>query len=567
MIKYIEKNASDCLNKFVLLMTMLIAFYQSAYSQIQPNILWIVTEDISPTLSMYGDSTAKTPNLDALAAHSIIYQNAFSVVGVCGPSRSSIITGMYPTSIGTMHMRTANDISSHGKREYDVKTGRKDINGNEIIEYSTVLPEKIKCFTEYLRAAGYFCTNNQKTDYQFAAPLSAWDQNNNKAHWKNRPPNKPFFSVININETHESMLWNNKEKLTVDPEKVVIPPYLVDSKIQRNDLARHYSNIEIMDAKIGSIIKELKEDGLYDNTIIFFYSDHGGPMIRQKRETNDRGMKIPFMVKPLNSHNSKFDSRLISLVDLPPTLLSICSIKIPKYMDGIAFMASKSAKPRKYVFGSGDRFDEFTDRTRAIRTDSFLYVRNYFPNLPSYKDLAYRKNIPSMNELLQLHKKNKLNPMQDAWFNPKNAEEIYAVYADPYNVNNLATNKNYTKKLKELSKLFDAHLSKYKDLAQLGEKDMVLKMWPNNIQPQTSRTVLKYKNGIVSASCQSPGASISYILSDEPVTKLDRDQNWQLYTKPIKATKGKYITFVSERIGYKTSDLASIRFADFNSLR
>ena len=161
----------------------------------QPNIVWIVTEDISPTLSFYGDYTAKTPNLDALAKESMIYDNAFAVVGVCAPTRSSIITGMYPTSIGTMHMRTGNDVMSWGKREYQSKeeTGRLDLNNEPIPQYSAVIPPHVKCYTEYLRAAGYYCTNNQKTDYQFAAPITAWDENNPKAHWRNTPKGKPFF--------------------------------------------------------------------------------------------------------------------------------------------------------------------------------------------------------------------------------------------------------------------------------------------------------------------------------------------------------------------------------------
>lgn len=153
----------------------------------QPNIVWIVTEDISPTLSCYGDNTAKTPNLDALAKDSMVYDNAFTVVGVCGPSRSAIITGMYPTSIGTQHMRTGKDVHSWGKRIYSRDVDINDVEGNQIIEYAAVIPEAVKCFTEYLRESGYYCTNNQKTDYQFAAPVTAWNENNTKAHWKNAP--------------------------------------------------------------------------------------------------------------------------------------------------------------------------------------------------------------------------------------------------------------------------------------------------------------------------------------------------------------------------------------------
>ena len=193
----------------------------------QPNIVWIVTEDMSPTLSFYNDKTAKTPNLDQLAKESMIYDNAFATVGVCAPSRSSIITGMYPTSIGTMHMRTGKDVFSWGKKQYKKDTNIKDLKNEDVIEYSAVIPEEVKCYTEYLRAAGYYTTNNYKTDYQFGAPITSWDENNQKAHWKNAPKDKPFFSVFNIGTTHESRLWKNENlPLTVNQKDVKVPPYL-----------------------------------------------------------------------------------------------------------------------------------------------------------------------------------------------------------------------------------------------------------------------------------------------------------------------------------------------------
>ena len=235
---------------------------QPAAKETKPNIVWIVTEDISPTFSFYGDHTAKTPNLDALAKESMVYDNAFAVVGVCGPSRSAIITGMYPTSIGTMHMRTGKDIHSWGKRTYSKSANKTDLEGGTIVEYSAVIPEEVKCYTEYLRAAGYYCTNNQKTDYQFAAPVTAWDENNSKAHWRNTPKDQPFFSVFNIGTTHESQLWKNSNlPLTVNPNDVSVPPYLPDNEATRNTIARHYSNVELMDAEVGAFIKQLKDDG------------------------------------------------------------------------------------------------------------------------------------------------------------------------------------------------------------------------------------------------------------------------------------------------------------------
>jgi len=372
----------------------------------QPNILWIVTEDISPTLSFYGDNTAKTPNLDALASESMIYDNAFATVGVCAPSRSAIITGMYPTSIGTTHMRTGKDVFSWGKREYKKDIPIKDINGKPIRQYSAVIPENVKCYTEYMRSAGYFCTNNEKTDYQFAAPITAWDENSRKAHWRNRPKNKPFFAVFNIGTTHESRLWKNENlPLTVNPKDVKVPPYLPDNEATRHTIARHYSNVELMDAEVGAFIKQLKDDGLYNNTIIFFYSDHGGPLPREKREIYDSGLKVPFMIKDINSKTKGRTDRLMSFVDLAPTMLSLAGTKIPNYIEGKAFLGTQQTEPRKYVFGSSDRFDEFSDRIRSVRSKRFLYLKNSFPELPKYKDVGYRKNIPMMTSFLNLKKK------------------------------------------------------------------------------------------------------------------------------------------------------------------
>ena len=254
-----------------------------SFSQ-KPNILWITVEDISPTLSVYGDSTAKTPNLDRLASESSIFTETFTTVGVCSPSRSSIITGMYPVSIGTHQMRTGKDVFGWGSRNYNGISNAIDVNGDSIPLHSVVTPPEVKCFTEYMRAEGYFCTNNSKTDYQFAAPVTAWDQNGENAHWRNREKDQPFFSVFNFDVTHESKMWLHRDKpLTVEPSIVPLPPYFPDTETVRNDVARNYSNIELLDKMVGDLIKELKSDGLLDNTYVFFFSDHGGPLPRGKR--------------------------------------------------------------------------------------------------------------------------------------------------------------------------------------------------------------------------------------------------------------------------------------------
>ncbi|WP_282136372.1 sulfatase family protein [Seonamhaeicola maritimus] len=520
----------------------------------KPNIVWIVTEDISPTLSFYGDFTAQTPNLDELSKESMIYDNAFAPVGVCAPTRSSIITGMYPTSIGTMHMRTGLDVMSWGKRSYK-NVGRLDSQGDSITQYSAVIPSEVKCFTEYLRANGYFCTNNQKTDYQFAAPITAWDQNSNKAHWRNRPENSPFFSVFNINTTHESQLWKKGDlPLTVSPNDVKVPPYLPDNNETRETIARHYSNVELMDVQVGSFIKQLKDDGLYDNTIIFFYSDHGGPLPRQKREIYDSGLKVPFMIKGINSEGGR-TNRMISFVDLAPTMLSLVGIEPPKYLEGKAFLGKFNDTEREYIFGSSDRFDEFTDRIRAVRNRQYLYLRNDFPNLLKYKDVGYRKSVPMMTKFLQLKEEGKLSETQQIWFNTKTYEELYDCNLDPHNINNLADDPNYESVLDEMRSTLKKHLKERRDLGLQPESCLVNSMWPNFEQPITANANIEMRNGMVLLSSSTKGASIAYFVSDNPNENLDYNSGWLLYTEPIPAKSGKYIYTIAERIGFKESKI------------
>lgn len=524
----------------------------------KPNILWIVTEDISPTLSMYGDKTAKTPALDKLALESTIYDNAFSPVGVCAPTRSAIITGMYPTSIGTMHMRTAKDVDGWGKRSYELNPEgiRLDINNEEVPQYSAVIPEEVKCFPEYLRSVGYFCTNNAKTDYQFAAPITAWDENGNNAHWRNRNEHQPFFSVFNINLTHESKIWSHSNKpLTVDPNSVKAPPYQVDSEISRKDIARHYSNVELMDIAVGEIIQQLKEDGLYDNTIIFFYSDHGGPLPREKRAIYDSGLKVPLLIKNVNSSTIGRSDQMISLIDLGPTLLSIAEINPPKYLQGNPFMGKYIAKENSYIFGSSDRFDGFTDRSRAIRTNEFLYVKNYYPNLVKYKDVAYRKQIPMMRELLDLNEKNELNAEQSIWFGTKTDEELYDVKKDPYQLNNLAINNDYKKTLDALRKVYSKHQKNNVDFGEIPEMELLNNMWPNLKQPKTNSPKISNTKGKIKLTPNTKGASIAYLVSDKAIEKYTYDSHWKLYTEPISISKGNYLYVISERIGYTESDI------------
>lgn len=541
--------------RLISFLTGILLCYSNLVGQ-APSIIWIVCEDISPTLSMYGDSTAKTPHLNALAAESLIFDQAFATVGVCAPSRSSIITGMYPTSIGTMHMRTGKDIQSWGKRSYKSRTKAVDIAGDSLREYAAVLPPTVTCFPEYLRKAGYFCTNNAKTDYQFAAPLTAWDENDNNAHWRHRAEGQPFFAVFNFNVTHESKLWKHDHlPLTVSPEAVPVPPYLTDDSISRRTIARHYSNIELLDQQVEKLLTQLKADGLYDETFIFFYSDHGGPLPRQKREAYDRGLRVPFFIKMPFSKQKGRTSRLISFVDLAPTLLSIAEIQPPDYINGKAFLGNFEAKPRRYLMGSGDRFDEYSDRVRILRDTQFLYVYNAFPHLPYYKDLAYRKQVPAMRQLLNFRQKDQLDSLQLQWFGHKSAEELYDCTLDPHNLHNLATDPAFQSVLTRMREAYWTHATQYPDLGQLPEAEMIQLMWPDGKQPQTSLPEVTWAEQGLALHAVTQGASIAYRVTDNPNEAFDFHQKWQLFHQPIPPQKGKYLYVIAERTGYKMSEM------------
>lgn len=525
----------------------------------QPNILWIVCEDISPTLSCYGDYTAKTPNLDALASESLVYDNAYSVVAVCAPSRSSIITGMYPTSIGTMHMRTGKDIQSWGNREYNKETNLVDLEGNPVIEYAAVIPDYVKGFPEYLRKVGYFTTNHQKTDYQFAIPVTVWDQNNNKAHWRNRKEGQPFFSVFNFEVTHESKIWKNANMpQTVNPDSVPLPPYFQDTKTSRMDVARNYSNIELLDKQVGELIAELKEDGLYDKTIIFFYSDHGGPLPRQKRDIHTSGLHVPFMVKDLKGTKGRTD-RLISFVDLAPTVLSLAGVNIPQYIQGKAFMGKSKTAAREYIFGTSDRFDEVTDRSRAVYNKQYCYVINDFPDKMWYKNISYRLQIPMMEEMLTLRNENKLNEVQSTWFKTKEKDELFDVKKDPNRLYNLADNPEYAKIKDQLRAALLEFRDTHVDYGMMPENQLIKQMWPNFEQPITASVEIEHKGKNMVMSSPTKGASIAYIISDEKIPNINFDSGWQVYNNPITPKKGQYVYAMAQRIGFKESDIKEIK--------
>lgn len=304
------------------------------------NILWLVAEDLSHYLPMFGDSTIATPNLSRLAREGVCYDQFYTPAPVCSPARSAISLGMYPTHLGSNHMRNGPWYRS-GLAQEVIDDYSENTLPEGIVSYEAIPPEGARMMSEYLRMKGYYCTNNAKEDYQFVKTATAWDESSSEGHWRNRTDeNQPFFSIFNFNITHESQIWARAtDSLWVDDDlDVSVPPYLPNTAIGKRDMRQMYSNIKQMDQQVGKILAELEEDGLLDKTIIFWYSDHGGPLPRQKRLLYDSGIHVPLMIRfPDKKHAQTRNDDLISFIDLAPTVLSLAQIKPPPHMDGKSF--------------------------------------------------------------------------------------------------------------------------------------------------------------------------------------------------------------------------------------
>ncbi len=542
------------------------------YSEIQlpekPNILWLVTEDMGPYIPAFGDSTIETPNLSRLANEGVIYPNLYSVSGVCAPSRAAIATGMYPSGIGANNMR----VNSY-----------TDVTG--LPAYEAIPPADLKMISELLRRQGYYCTNNYKTDYQFKAPVTAWDESSPYAHWRNRADGQPFYAVFNFTETHESGLFEpygfrnietrhyheGDRNYTWKPGRMIeketathlskdtkfnIPPYLPNTKVVRRDMWKEYNNIAEMDRQIGAVLKQLEDDGLLESTIIFFYGDHGGTLPRQKRLVYDSGLNTPMIIRfPKKQQAGTEDQQLISFVDFAPTLLSLIGVEAEDYMQGQAFLGEYPAeKKRKYIHAAADRFDGFTDAIRAVRDERFKYIRNYRPEQGYYLPIEYREQIPSMQELLRLHAEGKLNSDQEQWFREsKPREELFDCISDPHELNNLAANPEYYDKLEELRAEMDRWIAEIGDQPNLPEAELIKQLWSGeNEQPKTEEPVITIADGKVTITCPTEGASIGYKIVSADGTE---PMSWSVYQGPIVISKGEKLLVKAHRIGFKASKL------------
>ena len=431
----------------------------------QPNIVWISCEDISPHLGCYGDPHAITPNLDKLAQEGTRYTNAFTTAGVCAPCRSAIITGMYQNSIGTHHMRC-----------------------------NATLPTWLKPFPVYLREAGYYCTNNSKTDYQFSKPAKKeiWDICGAKGHWKNRPQkSQPFFAVFNFTGCHESGIASESKYKSVTEdllpsqrqnpkELTTLPPYYPDTTITREDWKRNYELITAMDAWAGDLIQQLKDAGEYDNTIIIYWSDHGVGLPRAKRWLYDSGTHIPLIIrvpekfqKSLDISSLATDNQLISAVDFAPTVLNIAGINPPSYLQGRAFLGLHLSPPRKFVYGARDRMDERYDIIRTVRGPQYRYIRNFEPLKPYYQYMNTPEKGATMQEIRKKEASGQLDPVMALFSaHEKPVEELYDTHADPFEIHNLADDPAFSQRLSEMRHALSKWQNEIGDVGLIPEAEI-----------------------------------------------------------------------------------------------
>ena len=527
-----------------------IPVYDSLKLPGQPNILWLVAEDLSPHLAAYGDSTVATPHLDRLAREGVRYTRMFSPSGVCAPSRAAIALGMYPTRTGAMHMRTGPWYAPQDDPPATWPGGQP--------VYEALPPAGAHMHSSYLRQAGYYATNNAKHDYQFRAELTAWDQSSNQAHWRNRPdPAQPFFAIFNFGDTHESQIWARaKDSLWVpDDLEVTVPPYLPDTETVRADLRRMYSNIVEMDLKVGEILAQLEADGLLEQTIIFWYGDHGGMLPRSKRTLYDTGLQVPLLVRfPHAQLGGQTDGQLLSFVDFLPTLLALAGVPLPENLDGRAWLgASRAREPRSYIHAAADDFDQCChDRVRAVRDARFKYIRNLLPDRPYYLPIPYREQMPSMQELLELHAAGKLDSVQEQWFRPtKDREELFDTQTDPFELHNLAGDPAYAEKLAELRAEMDRWLTATGDKGMVPEAEYLSQIWPDGAQPVTGPVEIKAREGRLALSTATEGAIIGFqwLEAGEP----EKDA-WEIYSEPLPFRDDKALIARAHRLGYRPSE-------------
>lgn len=533
------------------------AFGAAAINPAPPNILLLIAEDMSPRVGAFGDTLAKTPNLDALAAQGVRFDNVFTTAGVCAPSRTAQILGVHQNSVGAQHMRTMS--SPVGK-------------------YAAVPPPAIKAYPELLRRNGYYSYTDEKLDYQFSGalfntgPMTIWDDEGFRTHWRNRPASKPFFGLVNFQHTHESGLFTQlghwpdntfhfllqlMRAVTLDqdvgtntnPADVSVPPYYPDTPLARETIALHYNNIAAMDAEVGRLMAELEADGLADNTIVIWTTDHGDCLPRGKRDLFDASLNVPIIIKwPKGKHPAHLtpgmiEHKMVSFVDLAPTVLRLAGVAAPEYLQGQDFLTKQT--PRRYVFAAGDRIDELKDHQRAVRDKRFKYIQSWQPQRIAGAPSAFRDVIPFNPALRKMFNDGELNEVQAQWFMATGEQQFYDTLNDPHEINNLIDSPLFDADKKRLQAALNEHLSKTEPAQYaINEPALAKAFWPNGEQPVTESPQVTNNAGSLTLTAIN-NASIRYRVNDG---------EWLLYSKALRLMPNDALEARAVRYGWAESE-------------
>jgi len=447
-----QTHHHNCI-RFIATLLMVVLSHHCHAAGTKPNILWITSEDHGPHMGCYGDKFATTPNVDKLAAKGMIYTHAWSCAPVCAPARSVLISGMYAQSTGAEHMR------SH-----------------------VAYPAGQKMYPQFLREAGYYCSNNAKEDYNLAEPGKVWDESSRKAHWSNRASGQPFFAIFNSEKSHESKIRARPHTPVHDPAKVRVPSYHPDTPEVRRDWAQYYDVVSAADADAGKLLAQLDDAGLADDTIVFYYGDHGSGMPRSKRWPYNSGLHVPLVVfipekfkdlRPPEYKPGGKSERLVSFIDFAPTLLSLAGVQPPDWLQGHAFLGKYIAPPQQFLYGFRGRMDERYDLIRSVTDGRYVYIRNYMPHLIYGQHLDYMWQTPTTRVWEKLHQDGKLTPVQDAFWNRKPPEELYDLQTDPDEVKNLADSPAHQAIKAKLRKAQQDLARKIRDVGFIPEGDRV----------------------------------------------------------------------------------------------
>ena len=432
----------------------------------RPNILWVYIEDTNDWMSCYGDTLIQTPNIDALAARGARFTRAYMPAGVCSPTRSAIITGMHQTTIGAhQHYSSFETWRGITMKEWDPN-------------YLGV-----RTIPEIMRLAGYHTFNQGKLHYNFVYDIDQlYDHHVKKNNFRGAKPGscwnveregKPFFGQIQLTG------GKSRAKRVVDRSKVSIPPYYPDHPSIREAIGRHYDTILQLDGVLGEIVAALKRDGLYDNTVIFFFSDHGMSLMRHKQFLYEGGIRVPCILAGPGVPEGQVREDIIGGIDLSATTLALAGINIPSHMQG-QNVFDPGFKRGEWV-AARDRCDYTIDRIRAVVTKRFKYIRNFMTDRP-YLQPQYRDGRPEMKAYRSLFEQGKLNDVQAAFAGPtRPAEELYDLQADPHETVNLLHDPKHGQVLGEMRTRLHRWIVQTDDQGRFPESDAalraVLKRW------------------------------------------------------------------------------------------